>query len=112
MKTEVIYTQTFEKLLELCIQYLAPFSSEELVIERVLETIVRFENTVHAGEHALPISPHLLSLGVSTFREFTANGFRILYRQDKRENRIVVVLFCSQKQDISALLVDYCLHYL
>lgn len=109
LMSEVVYSLTFDKLVDLCIEHLAPFSSEKQVIQRILDTIERLEKVVGDNPQSMHVSPHLASLGVRQYREFTANGFRILYRYDSDQNKVLAVVFCSQKQDLAALLVDYCL---
>lgn len=111
MDYTIYYTKTFEQLVELCVQHLAPFTLEEEVLERVFRAIERFEFTLAAGSEAAPVSPYLSTLGVFNYREFNVDGFRILYRHDRAADAIIVVLFCSQKQDLITLLVDYCLIY-
>ncbi len=111
MAVNIVYASTFENLLTLSIEYLTPYSSEKLVIERILAVVDTFEKTVAENPESFHISPHLTSLGIANYREFTTKGFRILYRFDNHTNTITVLVFCSQKQDMSQILVDYCLIY-
>lgn len=107
MKIEVVYTQTFERLLDYLISYLSDFSDEVSVIERVEEVIERFESIISVDPFAVSVSTSLLELGITDFREFHANNFRILYRI--KDERVVVDLIAQQKQDLEQLLVHYCL---
>ena len=111
MIVNMIYASTFDNLVDLSIDYLSPFSSEKLVIKRVLDVINMFEKAVSENPKSVHISPHLSSLGMTNYREFTAQGFRILYRFEEASNTIYVVVFCPQKQDLAQILVDYCLFY-
>ncbi len=107
MKIEVVYTQTFEQLLDYLISYLSDFSDEVSVIERVEEVIERFESIISVDPFAVSVSPSLLELGVTEIREFHVNNFRVLYRI--KGERVVVDLIAQQKQDLEQLLVYYCL---
>jgi len=110
-EVRIEYTETFNNLLNDLIDHLSPYSSEEQVIIRVEDFIERFENLVNFNSAAPPISQPLLELGVRTFREFTADNFRLLYRINEEENiiRIIGDVIISQKQDIQQLLINYCL---
>ena len=52
MDYTIYYTKTFEQLVELCVQHLAPFTVEDEVLERVFRAIERFEFTLAAGSSA------------------------------------------------------------
>jgi len=110
-EVRIEYTETFYNLLNDLIAHLSPYSSEEQVIIRIENFIERFENLVSFNSAALPISQPLLELGVRTFREFTADNFRLLYRIKEEENTIRIIgdVIISQKQDIQQLLINYCL---
>ncbi|NQZ09980.1 MAG: type II toxin-antitoxin system RelE/ParE family toxin [Algicola sp.] len=109
----LVYTDTFENLLNHLVDYLTPFSSQERVVTRALNVIERFEKRVLVAPYSVPVSHYLLSIGVNSFREFNADGFKILYRvfDDGQGTRIVVDTITSQKQDIEQVLVNYCLLY-
>jgi hypothetical protein len=110
-KVRIEYTETFNNLLNDLIDHFSPYSSEEQVIIRVENFIERFESLVSFTSTATPISQSLLELGVLTFREFTADDFRLLYRIKEEENnlRIIGDVIISQKQDIQQILINYCL---
>ncbi|GAA0856864.1 type II toxin-antitoxin system RelE/ParE family toxin [Aliiglaciecola litoralis] len=111
MKPSITYAATFYNLINLSVDYLTRFSTEKQVIENIIDAIERFEKMVSDNPKSAPISPYLSSLGMMNYREFTANDFRILYRVEDEPYSIKVVFFCSQKQDLTRLLVDYCLLY-
>ena len=93
------------------IDHLSPYSSEEQDVICIEDFIERFESLVSFTSTAAPIFQSLLDLGVRTFREFTANDFRLLYQIKKEENSIKIIgdVIISQKQDIQQLLINYCL---
>jgi hypothetical protein len=101
------YTETFNNLLNDLIDHLNPNSSEEQVIIR----IARSESLGSFTSTTAPISQPLLELGVSTYREFTLDYFRLLYRIHKEEGivRIIDDVMISQKQDKQQLLINNCL---
>ena len=110
-EVRIEYTETFNNLLNDLIDYLSPYSSEEKVIMRVENFIERFESLVRFTSTVAPISQSLLELGVRTYREFTADDFRLLYRIKEEENSLKIIgdVIISQKQDIQQLLINYCL---
>ncbi|MGL1958940.1 MAG: type II toxin-antitoxin system RelE/ParE family toxin [Colwellia sp.] len=110
-EVRIEYTETFNNLLNDLIDHLSPYSSEEQVIIRIEDFIERFEDLISFTSTAAPISQPLLELGVRTFREFTADGFRLLYRIKEEANSVRVIgdIIISQKQDIQQLLINYCL---
>lgn len=79
-EVRIEYTETFNNLLNDLIDHLSPYQSEEQVIIRVEGFIERLESLVSFTSTAALISQPLLELGVLTFREFTADDFRLLYR--------------------------------
>lgn len=107
MKLDIVYTETFEKLLDHLINYLADFSDEASVIDRIELFIERFELMISVDPLAASVSPSLLELGVTQFREFHAEQFRIIYRV--KADRVVVDLIAQQHQDLENLLIQYCL---
>ncbi len=110
-EVQIQYTETFNNLLNDLIDHLSPYSSEEQVIIRVEDFIERFESLVSYTSTAAPISQPLLELGVRSFREFTADDFRLIYRIKEQENSVSIIcdVIISQKQDIQQLLINYCL---
>ena len=110
-EVRIEYTETFNNLLNDLIDHLSPYSSEEQVIIRIEGFIERFESLVSFTSTDAPTSQPLLEFGVRTFREFTADDFRLLYRikEEKNNVRIIGDVIISQKQDIQQLLINYCL---
>ncbi|CAH0529952.1 type II toxin-antitoxin system RelE/ParE family toxin [Vibrio hippocampi] len=107
---DIIYTETFEILLDKLIIYLSDFASEAEVIERIERLINRFEKIITVDAHAVGVSPSLLELGVINYREFHADTFKIIYRIDPTKNdRVIVDVIAQQKQNLEALLIQYCL---
>ena len=110
-RVAIEYSQTFENLLNDLINYLSQFSDEEQVIIRIETCIERFEKLASYTPEAAPISHSLLELGVTQFREFTLDDFRLVYRviNDDDATRVIGDLIVSQKQDLQQLLINYCL---
>ena len=75
------------------LDHLSPYSSKEQVIIRVDHFIERFESLVSLTSTVWPISQPLLEIGVGTFRKFTTDDFRILYRikEEKIASQLSVV---------------------
>lgn len=108
----IVYTDVFDFLLNNLITYLADFSSEVQVIDRIERAINRFEDIVTVDPSAISVSPSLLELGVVDFREFHADNFRIVYRiHPLKEKTIVVDVIAQQKQNLEELLIQFCLLY-
>ncbi len=109
MKREIIYTDVFISQLDLLINYLSDFNDEVTVIDRVVEFVERFEKVVELDPLAAPISQSLIELGITRYREFNADGLRLIYSFDREI--VNMFLISQQKQDLEKLLVDYCLIY-
>ncbi|MCG9657627.1 type II toxin-antitoxin system RelE/ParE family toxin [Vibrio mediterranei] len=106
------YTDTFEQLLDQLIAYLRDFSSELAVIERIEALLDRFESQVTFDPLSVAVCPSLLELGVAQFREFHADGFRVIFRVFELPtggSRVVVDVIAQQQQNLEHLLVQHCL---
>lgn len=112
-KVKIEYTETFSNITDNLISYLAPYSSEEAVIEKVEGFINSFESKVFTSPYSCRISPTLQTLGITYFREHCSDGLRLIYRTIESETEIVIQgdVLLSQKQDIQQALIDYCLLY-
>lgn len=110
---QIKYTETFDNLANNVIDHLASYSDEEHALNRVELFIERFENLISFTPNAAPISQSLLELGVTTFREFTADGFRLLYRIIETDHTTIIQCdaILTQRQDIQQTLINYCLIY-
>ena len=87
---DIQYTDTFENITNDLIEYLSPYTSEQHAIERVLDLIEKFEQRVIHDPYSCQISQPLLDLGVSAFREYNCDGFRLLYRVIEINGKVVV----------------------
>lgn len=107
------YTETFDNTVDNLINHLASYSNEYLVIEKIENLIEDFEKRITTAPLSCPISPYLLELGTTSFREYNHNGFRLLYRviEDEDSLKIQGDVLLSQKQSIEQVLIEYCLIY-
>jgi len=110
-KIEIKYTETFDNIANDLISYLSSYTDELSSIKRVEQFVDRFESRVSTAPSSCQVSPPLLDLGITTFREYNADGLRLLYRVLETEDGILVQadLILIQCQDIQKKLVDYCL---
>ncbi|MEI8593344.1 type II toxin-antitoxin system RelE/ParE family toxin [Photobacterium sp. Hal280] len=108
---QINYTDTFANTFDDVIDHLAPHTSESQVLKRLEKTIDKFENLVGSTPFAAPISQTLLDLGITLFREYNNDGFRLLYRViETPENTIIFGdVFLTQKQNTEQALINYCL---
>ena len=69
----------------------------------VNEILSEFEERIMTFPKGCPVSPTLLKIGVSRYRECnTANGYRVLYSVNN--DTVTVHLFLAQRQDVQQLL--------
>ncbi|MCP4260791.1 MAG: type II toxin-antitoxin system RelE/ParE family toxin [Planctomycetes bacterium] len=112
---EIKYTETFDNIANSLIGYLASYTDEYDALLRVESIIEAFEKRVAINPLSCPVSHPLLELGVTSFREYNYNGFRLLYRvfENENENEITIQgdAILSHSQDIQQALIDYCLIY-
>lgn len=110
-KVEIFYTETFRNTVYNLIDHLSLYSDELSVINRVEKLIESFESRVITSPHSCPVSQTLLSIGISQFREYHLDGFRLIYQTTELNDKIAVQadVLLSQKQSIERSLVDYCL---
>jgi Plasmid stabilisation system protein. len=108
---DIRYTATFSNITDDLINYLSAYTSELGAIDRVTQLIEKFEHRVSANPYSCQISQPLFDQGVSMFREYNHDSFRLLYRVMESDQRLVIQAdaLLSQKQDIQQALVNYCL---
>lgn len=115
-EVKIVYTEAFDQIVENLINYLSSFSDQLSVIERLEKLTDAFESRVNSPTtvHSCQISPILLQeLGVTAFREYNHDGFRLLYRTFETDTQIIVEAsaLLAHKQDVTRVMVDYCLVY-
>ncbi|EKZ8664254.1 type II toxin-antitoxin system RelE/ParE family toxin [Vibrio alginolyticus] len=110
---EIKYTETFDNIANSLISYLASYIDEYDALLKVESIIEAFEKRVAIDPLSCPVSHPLLELGVTSFREYNYNGFRLLYRVFENENEITIQgdAILSHRQDIQQALIEYCLIY-
>ena len=108
---DIRYTETFANITNDLINYLSVYTSEHMVIDRVAQLIEKFEHRVRKNPYSCQISQPLFDQGISMFREYNYDGFRLLYRVIESDQHLVIQAdaVLSQKQDIQLALVNYCL---
>lgn len=113
LNVDIQYAETFEQATNNIIIYLAPYSTELNVVQRLEKLIQKFESRISLSPQSCPISNQLLELGATSYREFNSDGFRILYRVIEKDKKQIVEChyILDQKQDIQKALIDYCLLY-
>lgn len=113
MAVAIEYTVAFEQTADLAIGHFAEYTSERQAIEKIESVLDRFEETVSVDPYIYARSPSLLALGIIDVREANIDGMRLLYDVDERDDTIVVtgLILLSQKQNVEAQLVNYCLIY-
>jgi len=112
-EVKIEYTESFDNITDSLINYLASYSDEVDAIERIEYIIDKFEERVISAPLSCPISKTLLELGVTYFREYNLNGYRLLYRVFEDEKTITIEgnAILAHKQDIEKNLIEYCLIY-
>ena len=113
INVDIQYTETFEQATNNIVIYLSPHSTELNVIHRLDKLIEKFESRVSTSPQSCPVSGQLLEIGVTRFREFNSDGFRILYRIIETDKKQIIECsyILTQKQDIQKALTDHCLLY-
>ncbi|MGR6831060.1 type II toxin-antitoxin system RelE/ParE family toxin [Aliivibrio wodanis] len=113
-EVQINVTDTFEQTVESSITHLTPWSSEELVINKVEKLIDDFQEQVTSNPFIYPRCAELAEYGSSNIREFKRNDFRLLYEITQETEDLVVIdmlLLLRQKQSIQNQLIEHCLFY-
>ncbi|EMC2462425.1 type II toxin-antitoxin system RelE/ParE family toxin [Vibrio alginolyticus] len=110
--TEVIYTETFGNTTDERIDYLSQWAETPLVVERIKTLIDTFEKNVMDNPVMYPACYELTQLGVYHFRQFSFDGFKLIYQYDDATDTVYAMVLISDKQDLQKTLVDYCIRFL
>ena len=71
----------------------------------VIDAVLRgFEKKVGTFPLSCPVSPQLLTLGVSKYRECNISDYRITYDYDDKSKIVSVYVILHHKQDVKELL--------
>lgn len=110
---KIEYTETFYNITDNLINHIASFSNEVAAIELVEYLTGKFEERVKNAPLSCPISKALLEIGVTSFREYNHDGYRLIYRVFEDEKTITIQgdALLAHKQDIEKNLIEYCLIY-
>lgn len=109
MSTNIVYTETFENMTGDQIDYLSLWSDEDVVVGRVQSLIDKFENNVTGNPEICPPCYELTTLGVYNIRQFSFDGFKLLYEYHEHIDTVTALVLVRDRQDLQSALVDYCL---
>lgn len=85
------------------------FAPESAAFERFLPILEQATRTLADGRFEYCVSPALLELGETRYHELLDSGYRFIYRRFVEDRTLSLYAIIHEKQDIQALLVDYCL---
>ncbi|WP_051786116.1 type II toxin-antitoxin system RelE/ParE family toxin [Endozoicomonas numazuensis] len=111
MKSEVdiVYTQTFLATAERVVDFLTPELGNHKSVSVINHVVERLEKRVLEHPVSCQVSPALIELGVTAYREYNIETFRVLYRSSNDQQKIFVLALLHQKQDIKKLFHDIAL---
>nr|WP_199452925.1 type II toxin-antitoxin system RelE/ParE family toxin [Vibrio owensii] len=110
MEAKVLYTQTFENTAIQSINYLSNWSARNDVIDRLIAVQQRFEHNVLNNPSTYPPCYELTTIGVYDIRQFSFDGFKLLYRIGDK-NTIYALVILSDKQNLQNALIDHCIMF-
>ncbi|HHF2898441.1 TPA: type II toxin-antitoxin system RelE/ParE family toxin [Vibrio alginolyticus] len=108
----VVYTETFANTAEERIDYYSQWNDVTSVVERIETLIETFEQNVERNPAIYPACYELTELGVYHFRQFSFDGFKLIYQYDDVTDTVYAMVLISDKQDLQKTLVDYCIRFL
>ncbi len=109
MSTNVVYTETFENMTDDHINYLSLWSDEDVVVERVQTLIDKFEDNIAENPEMCPPCYELTTLGVYSIRQFSFDGFKLLYEYHEHIYTATALALVRDRQDLQSMLIDFCL---
>ncbi|QLE30510.1 type II toxin-antitoxin system RelE/ParE family toxin [Vibrio parahaemolyticus] len=108
----VVFTETFFNTVEERIEYYLQWNISTRVVERVETLIETFEQGVENNPAIYPACYELTRIGVYQFRQFSFDGFKLIYQYDEATDTVYALVLISDKQDLQKTLVDYCIRFL
>lgn len=108
---QIKYTEVFESTVDSAIQFIQSYSDYDKAFNRIGRVIDSFESKVREHPKSCPVCFELAELGITNYREFNSDGFRILYtiEMDGDSSIIFGELLLNQRQSIQQQLINYCL---
>lgn len=108
---QIEYSQTFVNQMHRHLDYLNR-QLGTLAATQMLETFLNdFESRIFSHPRSAPLCEETSSLGMTGYRDYINSGLslRVVYRFDKTDSTIYVLLFLHTRQSIRQALIDYCL---
>lgn len=82
---------------------------ESAAFEKFLPILERVTQKLSDGRFEYRVSPALLALGEIRYHEHLDSSYRFIYRRFAENRTVSLYAIIHEKQDIEALLIDYCL---
>ena len=111
MSTNIVYTEAFENMVDDQINHLSLWSEENVVVERIETLVEKFESNITDNPEIYPPYHELTTLGIYNIRQFSFDGFKLLYEYHDHIDTATTLVLVRDRQDLQSMLVDYCLIY-
>lgn len=110
MSSNVVFTATFNQLLENQFDFLAQKIGAAKAQDLIASTVSRFAQRVSEHPHSVPLCLELAELGLQGYYDDidTEAQLRIIYRLST-EQRVYALLLLSTRQSVQRALIQYCL---
>ncbi len=105
--TKVRITGTGFSTLTFLSRYMAAFIGDEDALSLAENLVDIAEKTLSHFPEQCPICPELDHIGVTDYRQLTADKYKILYRFDELTKTVYTTAFMRQKQSAEELLISY-----
>lgn len=105
--TKVRITETGFSTLALLSRYMAEFIGEEGALYLAENLIDKANKTLSRFPKQCPICPELDHIGVTDYRQLTADKYKVLYRFDESTKTVYITAFMRHKQSAEELLINY-----
>ena len=105
--TKVSITETGFSTLSLLSRYMAEFIGDADALSLAENLIDTAEKTLSRFPEQCPICPELNHIGVTDYRQLTADKYKILYRFDETTETVYITAFMRHKQSAEELLISY-----
>lgn len=111
MATTVKYTETFFNTVSDQVDHLSTNINNHIdgVVERIGTLINHFESNALSNPLMYAVCPELQTLGVYEIRQYSSNGFKLLYQYDEASDTVTGLVLIRDRQNLQSALVDYCI---